>query len=471
MAKISLNFDFKPRRERVFRNNSRISHRYWGMLSISLALTSTFMAVISNEAAAIRDPQSTPQLGWSFGQPTPEHTPSATLSRPATEIPDLSRRQVVISPGDTLSQVFMQFAIGSTSLANILDAPEGKRLKRMIPGQVITAHYGSDGLLDSLEYRLNPLELLKIVPLTVAGQYDVSLIARKPEVKVVSTAAVITDSLFASGQRAGLSDGQVMELAKVFKWDIDFAQDIRPDDTFSVVFEQRFVDGERLGDGGILAAEFSTQGKIFQVVRYVDDKGRIDYYRPDGKGLRKAFIRTPVDFSRISSGFGQRYHPVLNRQRAHNGVDYSAPTGTPIKATGNGVVSFVGNKSGYGKTIIIKHQGQYQTLYAHLSKFSRHLRVGSQVSLGQVIGQVGSTGMATGPHLHYEFQVNGVHRNPLTVALPNSEALPRKHKSKFMAESAELMALLKQAETATGIAKADMPDSPKEAQLSQPLLR
>lgn len=450
MGSITSNFDFKPRRDRVFRQDSRMSHKYWGLLGASLVVASVMMTILSSEAEAIRGPLLGQASHWYLDQVSTEAESTKSSNLPTAKPAFTPKREVVVSSGDTISGLLIQFGIGSSALASILNSDAGKALNQIKPGQVVSAHYTSADTLEYIEFKLSLLERVHIV----AGDegYTVTLHTAEPEVKVVTTRGTITDSLYATALRSGLSDQQIMSMAKAFQWDIDFAQDIQPDDSFAVVYEQRYVDGERLGDGAILAAEFVNQGKKYQLVRYTDALGNSDYYRPDGSGLRKAFIRSPVDFAHVSSGFGHRYHPVLNRMRAHKGVDYAAATGTPIKATGNGTVAFLGNKSGYGKTIILKHQSGYQTLYAHLSRFNSNVRIGSSVKLGQVIGYVGSSGLATGPHLHYEFQVNGVHRNPLTVALPNSEPLPQKYRKDFKVKSSHLIAQLDNANVTPGVA-------------------
>jgi murein DD-endopeptidase MepM/ murein hydrolase activator NlpD len=234
-----------------------------------------------------------------------------------------------------------------------------------------------------------------------------------------------------------------MELAGIFGWDIDFALDIRKGDQFTVLYEELYLDGERIGNGDILAAEFINQGRRYQAVRYTDAGGKTDFYSLDGKSMRKAFLRTPVEFSRISSGFSLgRKHPILNKIRAHKGVDYAAATGTPIKATSNGKIVHRGKKGGYGNTIIIQHGTKYSTLYAHMSKFRGGLKTGSHVKQGQVIGYIGSSGLATGPHLHYEFRVDGVHRDPLKVKLPGSEPLDSKYLADFSRKAESLLAQL-----------------------------
>jgi murein DD-endopeptidase MepM/ murein hydrolase activator NlpD len=255
--------------------------------------------------------------------------------------------------------------------------------------------------------------------------------------------ARITSSLFVAGQEAGLSDNLIMQLAAIFGWDIDFALDIRAGDSFKLLFEQRFKDGRKVDEGPILAAEFSNRGDSLRAVRYTAPDGITGYYSETGMAMRKAFLRTPLKFTRISSNFNlRRRHPVLNRIRAHRGVDYAAPTGTPVKAAGDGVVVFAGTKGGYGKTVVLRHGGVYSTLYAHLSRYAGGLRRGQRVGQGAVIGYVGSTGLATGPHLHYEFQVNGIHRDPLNVPLPRAEGIPADQLPRFEAEAALLLAQL-----------------------------
>jgi murein DD-endopeptidase MepM/ murein hydrolase activator NlpD len=230
--------------------------------------------------------------------------------------------------------------------------------------------------------------------------------------------------LFGAGQDAGLSDVTIMKLADVFNYDIDFAQDLRSGDTFSLIFEEVWRDGERVRTGDILAASFTNRGKRFEIYRFVDADGRADYYSSDGRSRARAFIRTPLEFSRITSRFSLgRKHPVLGTMRAHRGVDYGAPTGTPIKATGAGTVEFIGTQNGYGKVVILKHGKEFTTLYGHMSRFAKGVQRGSRVQQSQIIGYVGMTGLATGPHLHYEFRKGGAHRDPLSVDLPVADPL------------------------------------------------
>ena len=239
-----------------------------------------------------------------------------------------------------------------------------------------------------------------------------------------------------------MTDALIMELVGIFGWDIDFALDIRNGDNFALLYEEQFLEGEKVKDGPIVAAEFTNQGRTYRAVRYTNAKGRTDYFTPDGHSMRKAFLRTPVDFRRISSRFGKRQHPTLNKMKMHKGVDYAASRGTPIKAAGDGKIIFRGRKGGYGRVVIIQHGGRYSTLYAHMEHFKKGQYVGKRVKQGDIIGYVGSSGRATGPHLHYEFRVNGTHRNPLTVKLPDAAPIEREYRKDFELKSRGLLSQL-----------------------------
>jgi len=270
----------------------------------------------------------------------------------------------------------------------------------------------------------------------------------------ISAQATVESSLYIDGEKAGLSAKLIEQLTNIFAWDIDFASNLHKGDQFTVLYEKKVVDGITTDNDEIVAAEFINQGKSYMAVRYKDQKGHVSYYSPDGGGMRKAFLSTPVDFARVSSHFdAHRKHPVLNRIRAHKGVDYAARTGTPVKSTADGEIVFSGRKGGYGQVVVIKHGERYETLYAHLSKFKKGLTIGSQVKQGEVIGYVGQTGLATGPHLHYEFHVDGNYRNPLTVALPNSLPISTKLLASFKTQTQPLLAQLNQAKSRMLFAK------------------
>ncbi|MGZ8190455.1 MAG: M23 family metallopeptidase [Methylococcaceae bacterium] len=267
--------------------------------------------------------------------------------------------------------------------------------------------------------------------------------------RLTSTHGIITSSLTQAAEKAGLTQDLIIQLTNIFAWDIDFATNIHRGDTFTVVYESNETN-----TGQIVAAEYVSRGKIFTAVRYKDNEGNVNYYSPEGKTMRKAFLSTPVDFARISSHFdSHRKHPVLNRIRAHKGVDYAARTGTPVKAAGDGKVAFLGRKGGYGQVMIIEHGQRYETLYAHLSSFKRGLENGDPVRQGEIIGYVGQTGLATGPHLHYEFRIDGIHRNPEALNMDRSLPLSRYLLADFKAKAQPLLAQLYQAKARTLYAK------------------
>jgi murein DD-endopeptidase MepM/ murein hydrolase activator NlpD len=262
---------------------------------------------------------------------------------------------------------------------------------------------------------------------------------------------IIDSSLFESGVEAGLSDKLIMNIAGIFAWDVDFVLDIRGGDHYYVQWEEIWQDGEFVTDGEIVVAEFNNDGRQHQAIRFVDDNGRSDYYTPEGNSVRKAFLRSPVDF-RVSSSFNpNRLHPVLKTRRPHRGVDYAAPNGTPIKAAGDGKVIFRGVKSGYGNVVILQHGGNITTLYAHMSRFASSARTGSRVRQGQTIGYVGATGMVTGAHLHYEYRLNGVHRNPRTVKLPQAEPIAEKYREQFLAAAHPILRELEKYKTSPSV--------------------
>jgi len=357
--------------------------------------------------------------------------------------------EVTIKPGDSLARLFKQQGIPPRQLHDILaSGGVAKKLTRIYPGQVLRMRTTpEDGLLE-LRYEIDALNEMEVTRSETGFQSR--LVEREPERRTVRAAAKIDSSLFLAAQKASIPESLIMELANIFGWDINFALDIRDGDQFAVVYEDLYLDGERIGTGNILAAEFTNQGKLYRAVRFTDGQGRTDYYAPDGHSMRKTFLRTPVAFTRISSRFSTgRKHPILNRIRAHKGVDYAAPRGTPVKATGTGKIVLRGRKGGYGNTVVIQHGAGYSTLYAHLNNFARGLRVGERVQQGEIIGYVGATGLATGPHLHYEFRVNGVHRNPLTVKLPAAAPLPKQYRQDFKLQTANLIAQLEKVKTQT----------------------
>ena len=302
-------------------------------------------------------------------------------------------------------------------------------LKKLIPGDELTIEH-DEGRLVSL-YREIDLTRSLLIHKTDAG-FSTEFVDRPLDIQRKASYGRIETSLYESAADAGLPDKTVMNLAGIFAWDVDFVLDIRSGDDYYVLYEQLYQDGEYLGDGEILAAEFNNNGRTIQAIRYVDKEGRADYFTPDGKSVRKAFLRAPVDF-RVSSSFNpNRRHPVLKTVRPHRGTDYAAPHGTPIKATGDGKVIFRGVKSGYGNVVILQHGGNITTLYAHMSRFASNVKNGTRVRQGQTIGYVGKTGLVTGTHLHYEYRLNGVHRNSRTVKLPQADPIREEFREDFL---------------------------------------
>ncbi|SDS96524.1 Murein DD-endopeptidase MepM and murein hydrolase activator NlpD, contain LysM domain [Halopseudomonas xinjiangensis] len=350
---------------------------------------------------------------------------------------------VTVAAGNTLSVLFSQIGLSSGTLHSAMSSKEAQRFTRLNVGQVIEFKLDEQGDLLAMRSKINDLETIRLD--RESGKFKFSKELIEPEVHTRFASGTIDSSLFLSAQRAGLSHNLTMQMANVFGYDVDFAREIRKGDTFEVLFEELRVGDKTVGSKNILAARFVNRGKTFTAVRYTDKQGYSSYYRADGTSMRKAFIRTPVEFARISSRFNPgRRHPVLNKIRAHKGVDYAAATGTPIKATGDGRVVHVGRKGGYGNTVVIKHGQKYQTLYAHMVRYAKGIAPGKNVSQGQVIGYVGMTGLATGPHLHYEFRINGAHVDPLSVKLPASDPIAASERTAFLALSKKLMANLDQ---------------------------
>lgn len=348
-----------------------------------------------------------------------------------------------IKSGENISRIFSNNELSRSDLHKIIHANEiGRQFAKITPGKSLLIGLNISGDLSHLIYKINLAKELKATRLE-DGNFKVELITKEIETRTDYASGTIESSLFWAGKEAGLSDKLVMQLANIFAWDIDFALSLRAGDQFSLIYEKHFIDGKLLNTGEILAAEFINQGHSIKAVRYQDPTGKISYYTPTGDSMRKAFLRTPIDFARISSRFNlRRKHPVLNKIRAHKGVDYAARSGTPIKSTGDGKIIFRGKKGGYGNVVIIKHGQRYSTLYAHLSKFKRGQRTGTRLNQGDIIGYVGKSGLATGPHLHYEFRVNGVHRNPLTVKLPNATPIKKKYIADFIEKASLLFAQL-----------------------------
>ncbi len=380
----------------------------------------------------------------------PPSTDAAELAEPAAgDLPALPVEPEIVPPplpgealtlsvrrGDSLDRLFARHQLSRGDLAEIMRLDLAKKHLRLIrPGDEILVRHEAGALLQ-LTRHISITESLEVALRDEA--FAANLVTREVEYRRITASGQIDSSLFEAAAQAGVSDRIIMNLAGIFAWDIDFVLDIRSGDRFRVLYEELWRDDKRVGEGRIVAAEFENQGEVFQAYYFEDPSGRADYYNAKGSSLRKAFVRAPLSFSRISSNFNpRRRHPKLNTIRAHRGVDYAAPTGTPVKAAGDGKLIFRGRKGGYGNTVILQHGGNITTLYAHLSRFSKY-RNGARVRQGDVIGYVGATGLATGPHLHYEYRANGVHLNPRTVKLPDAAPLDSAYMPDFLHAADEL---------------------------------
>lgn len=348
---------------------------------------------------------------------------------------------LVIKRNDTLGTLFQRAGIPESEAYRLTaSSKRAKQLAQQLkPGHELQILPNEQKQLQQLRFIEDKLHYTTFVR-DGSGLYSSQDVVLTPDILYEFAEAYIDTSLFASANQAGVEDRLTMKLADVFGWDIDFAMDIRSGDSFHMVYEQFYLNGEKIADGEIVAAEFRNHGQTFQAIRYTDSHGETGYYTPEGASMRKAFLRSPIEFARISSHFNlKRKHPILHTIRAHKGTDYAASRGTPIRATGDGRVSLAGNKGGYGRTVIVQHGQSYETLYGHLQSYAKGIRSGFKVRQGQVIGYVGSSGLATGPHLHYEFHVNGIQRNPVTIKFPLTASISDEEKPRFLAVTSRHM--------------------------------
>jgi murein DD-endopeptidase MepM/ murein hydrolase activator NlpD len=362
-----------------------------------------------------------------------------TLVRDPVELPEMqpaveqAQRYVSqerVMRGDTVAALFDRLGVSDPKALEFLktDATGKMIFRQLVPGRVLQAETGIDGKLLALRYFVSASSLLEANRTPAGIKTRQRAISEEP--RLVYKSAAIRSSLFAATDAAGIPDAIAMQLARVFATDIDFHTDLRRGDRFSVVYEMIYEAGELIAPGRILAAQFVNDGRVHHAILFRDDEGIEGYYSLDGSNRAKAFLRSPVEFSRVSSGFGARFHPIFKNWRAHTGVDFAAPKGTRVLATADGHVISAGYRGGYGNAVEIRH-GSITTLYAHLSGFAGGIRAGARVRQADPIGYVGSTGYATGPHLHYEFKVGGVHQDPLRVALPKAEPVPARLRSQF----------------------------------------
>lgn len=371
--------------------------------------------------------------------------------------PSFTRREFTVKSGDSLSALFSRAQLSDRALYEFTSKnTDAKKLTRIMPGHKIVFFLDNTKKLQELTHVVDTLHSTHFTR-TDSG-FESLADTKIPDIKTAYREAFIDSSVFLAGQAVGMNNKLIMELANIFGWDVDFALDIRKGDHFSVLYEEKFLEGETLGNGAILAASFTNQGKTFSAVRFKEKDGTTNYFTPEGLSMRKAFLRAPLNFSYISSSFKRnRFHPILKRWKAHRGIDYRAPKGTPIKAAGDGkVIASTRNKYN-GKYVFIQHGNGIVTKYLHMSK--RAVSRGKRVSQGQTIGYVGATGLAEAPHLHYEFVVNGVHRNPRTVSLPQAKPIASSKKAAFQQVTTPLLAELNQYQQSMQLAKSNATSS------------
>jgi len=336
-----------------------------------------------------------------------------------------------IQRGDTIAELLRRLNVDDQAASDYLrKSKSAEGLRRLAVGKEVQAETDANGALLALRYLGSDAN--QVVVEKSGDGFKTRILPAQTEKRIQIRSGEIKTSLFAATDEVGLPDPAANQLSDIFGGDVDFHRDLRKGDKFTVIYEMTYINGEPARTGRIISAEFINNGHPFRAAYFQTGENTGDYYAPDGKSMHKAFLRSPLEFSRVSSGFSKsRFHPVLNKWRAHKGVDYAAPIGTKVKVTSDGVVAFVGKQSGYGNVVMINHQGHFTTVYGHLSRFAGGLHQGQRVGQGQIIGYVGMTGLATGPHLHYEFRVNGVQRDPLKVALPDGRPISNAQMAAF----------------------------------------
>lgn len=405
----------------------------------------------SEQASASRQSDKTAiEVGKRYQLEIPEETQQALKKASKKKPSDISWQTATVKSGDTFGKILSNFGFSANTTYQLTSSEHGKKLVNLNIGDELELASNDQGQLTALHYPISITETLKFS--LTEDVFTSSIDVKKIEKRLNYAQAEIKSNFWSASLGAGLNNNQTMNLANIFGWDVDFALDIREGDSFNVIYETEYIDGELVGNGNILAAEFINQDEAFKAVRFKDG----EFYAPNGDSMRKSFLRAPVSFQYISSSFKpKRYHPILKRVKAHNGVDYRAPTGTPVKAAGNGrVIASTYNKYN-GNYVFIQHANNIVTKYLHFSK--RAVKKGARVKQGQVIGYVGSTGLSQAPHLHYEFLLNGVHRNPRTVKLPDAEPINKKYKAEFVQVANELLTKLEGSKRALLAATDDAP--------------
>ncbi|ALO47119.1 peptidoglycan DD-metalloendopeptidase family protein [Pseudohongiella spirulinae] len=354
--------------------------------------------------------------------------------------------ELTVAPGDTLSSIFTKVGLSAQELHRVVSSSDSSSvLNRLHPGYQLGFFMPEEGQLNKLQVLTSPLE--GFVFTRHDTRFEVEPIQRTPEILEVIKQGEIADSLFMAAQRADIPANIIMDMADIFGGVIDFLLDPRQGDQFSIIYQEKYLDGEYIGPGEIIGAQFINRGREHVAVHYENAEGESGFFSPDGESMQKAFLRNPLDVFRISSNFNpNRRHPILNTIRAHKGTDYAAPTGTPVRATADGTVTWAARNGSFGNLVVIQHRGSYETKYAHLNSYAKGIRKGSKVTQGQVIGYVGATGSATGPHLHYEFLVAGVHKDPRTIVdqLPQAVTLAEAEMPRFRAHTDAILERFRQ---------------------------
>lgn len=443
-----LNLDFKTPNHKKRSRQPRLSKKLI-KTSFYIAFGITILIFIALFALQPSEPDSseiiieTLELPLNIQSDAIKKPAQSINSEPETQI-DFNIIKETIKSGDSLSTIFDRHGIHASVLFKLIDDSEhGDLLKTINIGQQFHFYMLPNNQLSKLLYMPDVTNTYEFST-NQDEQFESKLITNPLEAIPTFRKGIIDSSLFVAAAKSNIPENIIMNLVGIFGWDIDFALDIRKGDHFKVIYNELYQDGNMIKTGQILAAEFVNQNRSYQAILYTDPTGLSNYFSPNGKSMRKAFLRSPVKFSRISSRFtSRRWHPVLSKWRSHKGVDYAASRGTPVYAAGDGKIILAGTKGGYGRTVIIQHGGKYTTLYAHLNSYNRNARRGRRVKQGQTIGYVGSSGLATGPHLHYEFRVSGVHRNPLTVKLPAAQPINKKYKAEFDIQKDKLLHMLK----------------------------
>ncbi len=422
-------------------------HRHVALAGALLAVLVAAGATLPGWALAMRDSGHAPRTTLDIPLPTlsPEDAALSAAIDAANNDPfanDITWQVVKVKPGQTLGDIFQQQDLSATDLARLLDEPgNGACLRNIHPGDEFAFQRNDDGSLRAIRFDRD--EHTRVVASFAPDRIKQTTLERNVERRTIVAHGTIDSSLFGAGEQAGMSDAMVLKLASAFGYDIDFAQDLRQGDSFTVIYDDIYREGERLRDGDIIAATFINKGKRYSAFRFTNGAGDTMYYTQDGRPLKKTYLRTPLDITHITSYFSAaRLHPILGTMRAHKGVDYAAPQGTPIRAAGDGKIAFRGWQPGYGNVVIIQHNAHNSTLYGHMSRLGNEA-IGQRVAQGQTIGYVGMTGLATGPHLHYEFRIDGQHRDPLSVTTLPPEPLPGAELARFRSQTQPVLAKLK----------------------------